>query len=69
MIINYSNNGFQLNCEFGGKPGQRRDVGNGELGIIESLETGEMYGGNNGHHTDSGLWHHERSIECDQKEK
>ena len=28
MITNYSN-GFQLNGEFGGKPGQRRDVGNG----------------------------------------
>ena len=28
MIINYSN-GFTLTCEFGGKPGQRRDVGNG----------------------------------------
>ena len=33
------------------------------------LEGGGMYGGNNRHHTDSGLWHHERSIECDQKEK
>ena len=28
LIINYSN-GFQLNCKFAGKPGQRRDVGNG----------------------------------------
>ena len=68
MIINYSN-GFQLDCKFWEGNQVRDETEETVFVIMESLEAGEMYGGNNQHHTDFGLWHHERSIECDQKEK